>query len=407
MLNITFPNKKLNGRIEVGGSKSESNRLLILAALSDGQLKIERLSDSNDTELMLAALAQKEEVIDVGPAGTTSRFLTAYLANLPGTDHLLKGSARLHERPIGELVEALRKLGADISYEENEGFLPLRIKGKKLKGGATSIDAGTSSQFITALLLIGSQMERGLELELNGELVSVPYIKMTLALLERCGIGYSWNENIITIAPQKIAKSTVRVEADWSSASYYFALASLSEEAEIRLSSYLINSLQGDSKLVELYKQLGVRSRFEGDEIILSKNGEALPKHLELDLEDTPDIAQTIAVTMAGHGLKGRLTGLKTLRIKETDRIAALCKELAKFGVETNSGPDFLEITGYGERQKNIEVHTYHDHRMAMAFAPMALFGKVGIEDPDVVIKSYPRFWEDLKKLGAQIEQVP
>lgn len=403
-------------QIKISGSKSETNRLLLLQALYP-EIQIENASNSDDSQVMQKALLQSKivnhqsQIINVGHAGTAMRFLTAYFAQKENSEVVLTGSTRMKERPIKILVDALRQLGADISYLENDGFPPLKIIGKKLKGTKISLPANVSSQYVSALLLIAPKLENGLELTLEGEITSVPYIKMTLALLNEIGVKTSFEKNIIRV--DKLPTSNFQlltVESDWSSASYWYSIIALSEiDTKITLSSFKKNSLQGDSVLVEIYKNFGVETIFNKDNTItISKSKINNQKSLICNLQSSPDIAQTIAVTCFGLGIECQLTGLHTLKIKETDRLQALKNELEKFKVNISVTNDALflrhsspPLEGLGEA-----IVTYQDHRMAMAFAPLAVITPIIIENAEVVSKSYPDFWNDLKKVGFQIEEV-
>lgn len=405
-LQLTSNSRKLSGKISVTGSKSESNRLLILQAQFP-EIKIKNLSNSDDTGVLQKALASNEEVIDIHHAGTAMRFLTAYFASKEGREVVLTGSERMQERPIAILVDALRELGAEISYEKNEGFPPLRIKGKKLLKNEVTVKANISSQYISALMLIAASLLEGLNIHLEGKVTSVPYIKMTLQLLQQCGISGSFNNNRISIAPvASVPAQEITVESDWSSASYFYSLAALSESAEIYLSSYRDQSLQGDRSVVDIYKKLGVKTTFLDAEIKLEKVQTLLPEKLQLDLSNSPDLAQTIAVTCFGLGIEAEFTGLHTLRIKETDRLQALKNELEKLGGQVEITKDSLELSASREMEPNVSIDTYHDHRMALAFAPLALKVPIKIRDAGVVSKSFPGFWEDLSKLEISSEEV-
>ncbi|MCB0424501.1 MAG: 3-phosphoshikimate 1-carboxyvinyltransferase, partial [Mangrovimonas sp.] len=360
--------------IVISGSKSESNRLLLLKALHPN-IQIRNLSNSDDSQVMQDALKSESKVVDIHHAGTAMRFLTAYFAIQEGREITLTGSSRMKERPIKILVDALNSLGANISYLENQGFPPLRIKGKKLTNNKISILANTSSQYITALLLIGSKLENGIELTLEGEITSIPYINMTLSLLNEIGIITSFEENTIRVLPtaQPQQPMALTVESDWSSASYFYSVVALSEEGtSIKLSSYKKNSLQGDSILAEMYKSFGVETLYEGDTISLKKISRALPS-INFDLIKSPDIAQTIAVTAFGLGLKCDLYGLHTLKIKETDRLLALKAEIEKLGGTVEVTDKSLHLASFSGAFKQVAINTYNDHRMAMAFAPLAL----------------------------------
>ena len=392
--------------IVISGSKSESNRLLLLKALHPN-IQIRNLSNSDDSQVMQEALKSESKVVDIHHAGTAMRFLTAYFAIQEGREITLTGSSRMKERPIKILVDALNSLGASISYLENQGFPPLRIKGKKLTNNKISILANTSSQYITALLLIGSKLENGIELTLEGEITSIPYINMTLSLLNEIGIITSFEENTIRVLPtaQPQQPMALTVESDWSSASYFYSVVALSEEGtSIKLSSYKKNSLQGDSILAEMYKSFGVETLYEGDTISLKKISRALPS-INFDLIKSPDIAQTIAVTAFGLGLKCDLYGLHTLKIKETDRLLALKTEIEKLGGTVEVTDKSLHLASFSGAFKQVAINTYNDHRMAMAFAPLALKTYIMIKDAEVVSKSYPDFWDHLKAIGFQISQ--
>ena len=392
--------------IVISGSKSESNRLLLLKALHPN-IQIRNLSNSDDSQVMQDALKSESKVVDIHHAGTAMRFLTAYFAIQEGREITLTGSSRMKERPIKILVDALNSLGANISYLESQGFPPLRIKGKKLTNNKISILANTSSQYITALLLIGSKLENGIELTLEGEITSIPYINMTLSLLNEIGIITSFEENTIRVLPtaQPQQPMALTVESDWSSASYFYSVVALSEEGtSIKLSSYKKNSLQGDSILAEMYKSFGVETLYEGDTISLKKISRALPS-INFDLIKSPDIAQTIAVTAFGLGLKCDLYGLHTLKIKETDRLLALKAEIEKLGGTVEVTDKSLHLASFSGAFKQVAINTYDDHRMAMAFAPLALKTYIMIKDAEVVSKSYPDFWDHLKAIGFQISQ--
>jgi 3-phosphoshikimate 1-carboxyvinyltransferase len=335
------------------------------------------------------------------------RFLTAYFATQEGIEVVLTGSHRMKERPIQILVEALRQLGAEIAYLESEGCPPLKIKGKKLTKDKVTLKANVSSQYISALLLIASKLENGLELTLEGTITSIPYIKMTLSLLDEIGIESSFDGNVITVKPKiKINQPiTLVVESDWSSASYFYSIVALSPlDTEITLSSYKKSSLQGDSVLVEIYKSFGVETTFGDNTIVLKKVINNMPSFFEFDLSNAPDIAQTIAVTCLGLGLECHLTGLHTLKIKETDRLEALKTEIEKFGAKVEITDKELHLFPLNQLQNNPSIATYNDHRMAMAFAPLAIKTNLKIQDANVVSKSYPSFWEDLKTLGFQLK---
>lgn len=399
-----------NSELKLTGSKSETNRLLLLQALYPN-LVLENTSNSDDSEVMLKSLKSqftinKSQLIDIHHAGTAMRFLTAYFAQKEGVEVVLTGSSRMQERPVGILVDALKQIGANIQYENKEGFPPLRIKGKKLIANKVSIAANVSSQYISALLLIAPKLENGLELTLKEKITSASYIKMTLALLNELGVKTLFENNSIKVYPQStIQNSKFTIESDWSSASYWYSFIALSEiGTQITLLSYKKNSLQGDAVLVEFYKEFGVETIFNKDNSIsIHKVKNLKLETLNLKLNNCPDIAQTIAVTCFGLGMACDLYGLHTLKIKETDRLEALKIELTKLGAEIAITNDSLHLKSSKTIKENVSITTYQDHRMAMAFAPLALKVPILIEDAEVVSKSYPTFWEDLKQIGLGV----
>ena len=399
-----------SSNVVITGSKSESNRMLILQALFE-ELEIDNLSNSDDTQVLQKALSSNDEVVDVHHAGTAMRFLTAYLSIQENKTSVLTGSSRMKERPIGVLVDALRMLGADISYREKEGFPPLLIKGKKLDKHQVTLKADVSSQYISALLLIAPVLKNGLQLALEGEITSIPYIKMTLSLLNELGVETEFTDNIISVNPFKknigaLKNAAFVVESDWSSASYFYSIVALSKiGTTIELSSYKQNSLQGDSSLVEIYKEFGVATQFKNNSIQLIKTENGLGNK-SFNLNKSPDIAQTIVVTAFAMGVSCDLYGLHTLKIKETDRLEALKTELTKFGAEVIITNESLHLKNAPSIKSTVNVDTYQDHRMAMAFAPLALKTDLVINDSEVVSKSYPGFWNDLKTIGFQINKI-
>jgi 3-phosphoshikimate 1-carboxyvinyltransferase len=406
----------LQSAIYITGSKSETNRLLLLQALYP-EISIENASNSDDSEVMLKVLNTKlghtelveVPIFNIHHAGTAMRFLTAYFASQEGKEIVLTGSNRMKERPIKILVEALRQLGAEITYEENEGFPPIRIKGKKIIKNKVSISADVSSQYISALLLIAPKLENGLELTLEGEITSVPYINMTLALLNEIGAQTSFVGNVIKVCHAELVEAqTITVESDWSSASYWYSFVALSEiGTQITLSSYKKNSLQGDSDLANIYQDFGVETVFnEENSITITKTKNHQLSIVNYQLNNCPDIAQTIAVTCFGLGIGCDLYGLHTLKIKETDRLEALKKELSKLGAKISVTNESLHLKPSNTINENISVATYQDHRMAMAFAPLALKTDISIENAEVVSKSYPTFWEDFSKIGIISKQI-
>lgn len=393
--------------ITITGSKSESNRLLLLQALFPG-ISIKNLSNADDVQVMQKGLLVKQGKVDIHHAGTAMRFLTAYFATLEGSDVVLTGSSRMQERPIGILVDALRSLGADITYMGKEGFPPLGIRGQALSKHVVSLPANVSSQYISALLLVAPSLKDGLTLELKGQITSVPYIRMTLQLLEELGIKTEFEGQQIRVYPKaEIDTKEIIVESDWSSASYFYSIISQSQiGSEIVLSSYKTNSLQGDSVLQKIYTDFGVETRFERHSIRLIKKADVGIPHLDYDLTEAPDLAQTIVVSCFGLGISCKLTGLHTLKIKETDRLQALHNELTKLGGEVKINENSLELKSRNTLNSGVCIDTYNDHRMAMAFAPLALHTSICINDAGVVSKSYPDFWNDLKTLSFDIQEV-
>lgn len=398
-LQLNPARQKLSAQISITGSKSESNRLLILQALYP-QIEILNLSNSDDTRLLQSALNSRQPVIDIEHAGTAMRFLTAYFATQEGREVTLTGSKRMQERPIELLVNALRDLGADITYTQNQGYPPLLIKGKNLTKKKVRLQANVSSQYISALMLIAPSLADGLEIELLGMHTSTPYIRMTLALMQAAGFKGSFQGNFIRIAHQpQIDPVSLQVESDWSSASYFYSMVALSQEGQVSLDTYRKESHQGDAVLAKLYMELGVETTYEGDKIVLVKRPQRRPRSVKFHLVDSPDIAQTIAVTCLGMGVRCEMTGLHTLKIKETDRLFALKTELEKLGAKVEITHDSLLMIPTREIKQNMMIKTYNDHRMAMAFAPLAMKVPLVIEDAGVVSKSYPDFWKDFDKL--------
>ena len=399
-LTLRHQSGNLHGRIQITGSKSESNRMLLLQALYP-KITLDNLSNSDDTVAMKSGLESDKNMVDIGHAGTSMRFLSAYYSTLENQEKILTGSSRMQERPIGVLVDALRQLGADISYLKNEGYPPLLIKGKRLTASEVRLSANISSQYITALMLIASSLPDGLRLYLEGKITSIPYIEMTLSLLHKIGVDAIFSGQHIQVFPKKdITQITHAVESDWSSASYYFSMVALAKEADVSLSTYKKDSLQGDRVLMDVYQQFGVKSSIENNTLALKKQTMG-STHVQLDLSDAPDIAQTIAVTCYGLGLSCSLTGLHTLKIKETDRLVAMQNELSKLGATIEITDKSLHLhKRTNPIRPNVLIETYHDHRMAMAFAPLGLLVPIRIQDADVVTKSYPGFWKDLEQNG-------
>ncbi len=403
---LKHDNSFFSRSFKISGSKSESNRLLVLKSIYQN-LNIENLSDSDDSIVLKKYLDNLSENIDIHHAGTAMRFLTALLSVKENKKFEITGSDRMKQRPIGVLVDALKNLGAEITYKDQIGFPPLIVSGKKILGGEIFLSAEISSQYITALILIAPMLEKGLIINLQGAIASKPYILMTLSILDKLGIKNKFENNKISVHPcDKIKDITVNVESDWSSVSYFYSIIAISKKSHLEIGSYFKNSIQGDKKLVEIYSKLGVKTEFIENKIFLEKDTECLlPKNLDLDLTENPDIAQTIAVTCFGLGISCNIKGLHTLKIKETDRLVALKNEIEKLGGKIEITDDSLKLYPSFEIKKNISIKTYNDHRMAMAFAPLSLLVPIYIENPDVVTKSYKNFWSDLRAINFEISR--
>ena len=390
--------------LSISGSKSESNRLLILKALYPG-ITILNISKSDDTNVLVKALSAKSSNVDIHHAGTAMRFLTAFFAISKEKEITLTGSIRMQNRPIKILVDALISLGADIKYLNKTGFPPLLIKGKEFNNNELSLNSNVSSQYISALLLIGSTLKNGLKINLKGEITSKPYIVMTLSLLKQLGILYSFKENIIKINSfnDLRVKKTITVESDWSSASYYYSFVALSPiNTDLILNTFKNTSLQGDSILSKIFNEFGVETIFNDNSITIKKT-KVSKQTVAFDLISSPDLAQTIAVTCLGLGINCSLTGLKTLLIKETNRLLALKNEIKKLGTDIEITNDSLSFNNPNKINNNVTIKTYEDHRMAMAFSPLSVLTNIIINESDVVSKSYPDFWKDMKKLNFQL----
>lgn len=398
----------ISARINLPASKSISNRVLIINALCYNPYPVKNLSDSDDTRVLQQALFSNQNKFDIGHAGTAMRFLTAFLSKIVG-EWEITGSERMKQRPIGILVDALSQLGARIEYLEKKGFPPLKIFGSHLKGKTLELDGSISSQYISALLMIAPTIENGMTLKLKGDITSRSYIELTLKLMARFGIQYKWDGNTITVPEQTYLPGEFTVEADWSGASYWYQILALAEKGEVLLENLQLESLQGDANIAGWFEQFGVISQQKKEGVQLLKTANIQPEKLKLDFIENPDVAQTFACLCVAKQIPFHFFGLKTLKIKETDRISALQNELTKFGaVLTEPAEGELVWDGTLEPSKSEKlplIKTYHDHRMALAFAPMAMTGqKLEIEDPMVVTKSYPAFWEDLKKAGFEIK---
>jgi len=408
------PTAHLHARVELPASKSISNRALIINALSNSACAPEHVSDCDDTYVMVRALTEQPEVIDIMAAGTAMRFLSAYLSVVQGT-RVITGTERMQHRPISILVDALRTLGARVEYVREEGFPPLRITGGNHPGGHLDLPGDVSSQYISALLMIGPVLQRGLELHLTGRIVSRPYIEMTLSIMREFGACAEWEgDDVIRVYPQPYNPIPYYIESDWSASSYWYQMVALSPDAdaEVTLVGLFEQSTQGDQAVKDIFARLGVLTEFIADEHgvqgIRIRKGGACAKRLDYDFVNQPDLAQTLVCTCTAMGVPFRFTGLQSLKIKETDRIEALRAELRKFGYVVNEAEDSI-MWWDGERSKgedNPSVDTYEDHRMAMALAPCCLrFGPMEVDNPQVVSKSYPRFWEDLRSAGFNIEE--
>lgn len=399
---ITHPTGILKGSIQLPASKSEANRALIIAALSGEEAEIHNLSEANDTQLLQKLLKSTDETIDAEDAGTVMRFLTAYYA-ITGQKKTLTGTERMCQRPIKVLVEALRELGASIAYLKEDGYPPLKLNGFTSNGnGNLKVRSDISSQYISALLMIGPLLPTGLELELEGKISSRPYIEMTLALMQQFGVTADFTENNIRVPSQKYKPVVFSVESDWSAASYWYSMVALAREADITLLGLKEGSLQGDNAIVEIMSRLGVYTEFVPNGIRLIK--EHQEKKVAFDFSDCPDLAQTIVALCAGLGVTLEMTGLESLRIKETDRIQALQIEVLSMNTSLEEiTPGVFRMEPGILTSKELTFRTYQDHRMAMAFAPLALLQPVTIQEPEVVRKSYPTFWKDFEKVGFDL----
>lgn len=409
-IQISKPDRRLEGVLALDGSKSISNRALIVLALAGANPGdwLSNLSTSKDTTTLLRLLTQRGDTFDAGDAGTTFRFLTAFLAFQPGTQ-VLTGSARMRERPVGGLVQALRDIGAEITFLEKEGYPPLRIgepdPSKVRERPDIRIDAGTSSQFLSALLMLGPQLPQGLRLVPQGRLVSRPYLEMTLQLMRYFGAQAEWQGDSIVVQAGQYTPRPFTVEADWSAASYWYEMAAFAGDVQLRLDGLFRDSWQGDAVVARMMQQFGIQTTYDERGILLQRTGATVAERFEWDFVECPDIAQTLAVVCAGLGVPGVFTGLETLFIKETDRVAALQHELAKVGAsfEQMPYPAFFAVKGKAAWTTAPQFATYGDHRMAMAFAPLAMFAPVYIENPAVVSKSYPAYWEHLRAAGFEM----
>ena len=405
-LKISGFNINSKKKIVISGSKSESNRVLILKYLFKSDVIIDNLSNSDDTKVLLKALENQTDIIDIHHAGTAMRFLTSLFAVTNKKNIILTGSIRMQQRPVGELVDSLKRLGADIIYEKEIGYPPLRFNGFNQMSKLIELRSDISSQFASSLILVAPYLNDGLQIKLVGNILSKPYILLTCEIMKRFGFSCFINNNEIKIEPnKKVSIKSYSVESDWSSASYLYSIVALSG-VELNLSSFKSNSLQGDSKLSKIYENFGVKTYFKNDEIILKRSQSLrMKRFIELDLVENPDLAQTIIVTSLGLSIHTKLTGLNTLKIKETDRLIALKNEISKFKADVIIDDQSIEIKNFPKiLPENIEIDTYHDHRMALAFAPLSVLVKLVINDYSVISKSFPEYWAILKKLNFNLE---
>ncbi len=406
MYQISKEGKNLQGNINISGSKSESNRLLTLRAYTSF-FNINNLSDSDDTNTMISSLKSDNKEINIGHAGTAMRFLTSYYSSILNSSKILTGSARMKERPILILVEALNNLGADIEYIDKKGYPPIKLNGKLISKNIVTLPANVSSQYVSSLMMLGVSINEGLKIKLSTEITSLPYIHMTKKIIERIGGNVDVKPDEIIIKQLVLDKIPDQiVESDWSSASYFFSLVALSDNSDLTLSSFFNKSIQGDSRIVEIYKQFGVETNFHNNKIHLKKNNIDLPDSISINLRDNPDLAQTIIVTCLGLGVDCKLEGLQTLKVKETDRLLALKREIEKFEVDTIAVSDqSITLKNNSKLKSGVIINTYDDHRMAMSFAPLSIINPIFINNPEVVSKSYLNFWNDLESIGFKISQ--
>ena len=405
-VSIDGSNLKSYCELEISGSKSESNRILILKSIFNN-IKIKNLSSSDDTSILNQSLQNLNEYIDVGHAGTSMRFLTAYLATLENKKFIISGSDRMHQRPIGLLVDALNSLGFKVNYLNKKGFPPLEIIGSKNLHHEVILKSHVSSQFVSALTLIAPCLDNGLRIILHNDITSKPYINMTISILKKIGVEVTFKKNLINVKPlKKINDVTYEVESDWSSVSYFFSMVALTKNLKLSISNYKKESFQGDINVCKYYETYGVKTIFEGNRLIITKDEtKNLPKKIEINLNDNPDLAQTVIVTSFGLNIPTKLTGLSTLKVKETDRLEALYNELTKLGAKCEITNDSIEIFKLQKLNINhCNIETYNDHRMALAFAPLSILKSLEISEPSVVSKSFPEFWKILQDVGFSVD---
>ena len=399
---ISHTSKSINANLILPPSKSISNRALIIQALCQSKPKLFKLSQSSDTQSLVQALESTSKTIDIGDAGTSMRFLTAYLSLQKGS-FILTGSQRMKERPIGELVNALNSIGADIKYLEKEGFPPLAITGKNLEGGKVDISTSVSSQFVSALLLIAPTLKKGLSLELKGKLLSRPYIEMTLHIMQYFGIQSTWTKNTIQIKPQNYTAKDLTIESDWSALAFILEAICMAKSAQVSVSGLSKNSWQGDNFVLDLFEKFGIEFDFKEDILYLSKSNELMNSDYNINLKDTPDLAQAYCCTLSALSKSAEIKGLNNLKLKESHRLQALHNELNKMGQQSHYTDHSFELKSSDLHAPTEYFKSYNDHRMAMCLAPFALLFDIKLKDVEVVNKSYPNFWDDLKKMGFTI----
>lgn len=401
---LSHPNAIIKGEINLPSSKSLSNRALIIRALNSENFKIHNLSEANDTILLKNALNTKNGEINVEDAGTAFRFLTSYLSVTKGS-FILTGSNRMKQRPIGDLVDALRKLGAKIEYLENENKPPLKITGSEIEGGKVSVKGSTSSQFISSLLMIAPTLKNGLHLTIENEIVSKPYIEMTLKMLQFFSIDYKWENNVIEIKKQKFEARDLTIESDWSAVGFWFEIISVCRKGKVKLNGLLQNSWQGDKQTPNFFNDLNISSYFENKSLVVERTEKKIGESVTTDLIDLPDLSLSLICSYAFNNKTYKFTGLQTLKNKESDRLHCLATELKKYGVICSLSQSTLIIESFNRKNDNLNFKTYNDHRIAMALAPLALKEKIIIRDVGVVKKSYPNFWNDLRSVGFIINE--
>lgn len=399
---ISHTSKSINADLVLPPSKSISNRALIIQALCQSKPKLLNLSQSSDTQSLIKALQANSKTIDIGDAGTSMRFLTAYLSQQKGS-YILTGSDRMKERPIGHLVEALNSIGADINYLEKDGFPPLAINGKAVEGGKVDVSTSVSSQFVSALLLIAPTLKKGLSLSLKGELLSKPYIKMTLNIMRYFGIQSSWTNNTIQVEPQNYRPRDLKVESDWSALAFILQGMSIAKSAQVSISGLSKDSWQGDSYVLNLFEKFGLQHEFKDDKLYLKKFNKDLNRDYNVNLIDTPDLTQAYCCTLSAFSKSAKISGLNNLKLKESHRLKALHIELNKIGQISYYTEDTMQLEASILHTPIESFDSHNDHRMAMCLAPFALLFDIKIKNIEVVNKSYPSYWEDLKKMGFTI----